>query len=152
MTGIAEAVFARALSGSVAQRKVSTDLAAGQLGERPADAAQFTEDVRQALYASKIVAYSQGFNQIQAGSAEYSWDVTPGDLATIWRGGCIIRAKFLDRIKDAFGTDPHLVAHPGSAGLLRRAHLRAGGHAGPVPHAVERRPQRSVGVAHRFWR
>ncbi|MEO8814571.1 MAG: NADP-dependent phosphogluconate dehydrogenase [Mycobacterium sp.] len=110
VTGIAEAVFARALSGSVAQRKVSTDLAAGQLGERPADAAQFTEDVRQALYASKIVAYSQGFNQIQAGSAEYGWDVTPGDLATIWRGGCIIRAKFLNRIKDAFGADPNLVS------------------------------------------
>jgi 6-phosphogluconate dehydrogenase len=64
--------------------------------------------VRQALYASKIVAYAQGFNQIQAGSAEYDWGITPGDLATIWRGGCIIRAKFLNRIKEAFDEDPNL--------------------------------------------
>ncbi|MCV7000624.1 NADP-dependent phosphogluconate dehydrogenase [Mycolicibacterium alvei] len=106
VTGIAEAVFARALSGSVPQRKATVGLASGGLGTAPADAAQFTEDVRQALYASKIVAYAQGFNQIQAGSAEYNWNVTPGDLATIWRGGCIIRAKFLNRIKDAFDEDP----------------------------------------------
>ncbi|CAJ1503502.1 NADP-dependent phosphogluconate dehydrogenase [[Mycobacterium] holstebronense] len=110
VTGIAEAVFARALSGSVPQRRAAVGLAAGSLGERPADAARFTEDVRQALYASKIVAYAQGFNQIQAGSAEYGWNVTPGDLATIWRGGCIIRAKFLNRIKEAFDTDADLVS------------------------------------------
>jgi 6-phosphogluconate dehydrogenase len=110
VTGIAEAVFARALSGSVPQRRAAAGLASGELGERPADAARFTEDVRQALYASKIVAYAQGFNQIQAGSAEYGWNVTPGDLATIWRGGCIIRAKFLNRIKEAFDADADLVS------------------------------------------
>ncbi|CAJ1586626.1 NADP-dependent phosphogluconate dehydrogenase [[Mycobacterium] wendilense] len=108
VTGIAEAVFARALSGSVAQRQATTGLAAGNLGEKPNDAQQFTEDVRRALYASKIIAYAQGFNQIQAGSAEYGWNITPGDLATIWRGGCIIRAKFLNRIKDAFDAEPNL--------------------------------------------
>jgi 6-phosphogluconate dehydrogenase len=108
VTGIAEAVFARALSGSVTQRKATTGLASGDLGEKPSDAEKFTEDVRQALYASKIVAYAQGFNQIQAGSAEYDWGITPGDLATIWRGGCIIRAKFLNRIKEAFDEDPDL--------------------------------------------
>lgn len=108
VTGIAEAVFARALSGSVTQRRATTGLASGELGERPRDADQFIEDVRQALYASKIIAYAQGFNQIQAGSSEYSWGVTPGDLATIWRGGCIIRAKFLNRIKDAFDENPDL--------------------------------------------
>ncbi|WP_066897636.1 NADP-dependent phosphogluconate dehydrogenase [Mycolicibacterium houstonense] len=108
VTGIAEAVFARALSGSVPQRKATVGLASGELGTAPADTAQFTEDVRQALYASKIVAYAQGFNQIQAGSAEYGWNVTPGDLATIWRGGCIIRAKFLNRIKEAFDAEPDL--------------------------------------------
>ncbi|AEF35938.1 MULTISPECIES: NADP-dependent phosphogluconate dehydrogenase [Mycobacteriaceae] len=110
VTGIAEAVFARALSGSVPQRRAAAGLAAGALGDRPSDAARFTEDVRRALYASKIVAYAQGFNQIQAGSAEHGWNVTPGDLATIWRGGCIIRAKFLNRIKEAFDTDPDLVS------------------------------------------
>ncbi|MGB3322247.1 MAG: NADP-dependent phosphogluconate dehydrogenase [Mycolicibacterium fortuitum] len=108
VTGIAEAVFARALSGSVAQRKATTGLASGHLGAKPTDAKQFTEDVRQALYASKIIAYAQGFNQIQAGSAEYDWNLTPGDLATIWRGGCIIRAKFLNRIKEAFDAEPEL--------------------------------------------
>jgi 6-phosphogluconate dehydrogenase len=108
VTGIAEAVFARALSGSVAQRRVTTGLKSGGLSEKPSDPAKFTEDVRQALYASKIIAYAQGFNQIQAGSAEYGWDITPGDLATIWRGGAIIRAKFLDRIKEAFDENPEL--------------------------------------------
>ncbi|MEE6167830.1 NADP-dependent phosphogluconate dehydrogenase, partial [Mycolicibacterium sp. 120322] len=108
VTGIAEAVFARALSGSVPQRKATVGLASGQLGDQPTDSTQFIEGVRQALYASKIVAYAQGFNQIQAGSAEYNWNVTPGDLATIWRGGCIIRAKFLNRIKDAFDEEPEL--------------------------------------------
>lgn len=108
VTGIAEAVFARALSGSVPQRRAAAGLASGTLGQRPTDATQFVTDVRQALYASKIIAYAQGFNQIQAGSQEYDWSITPGVLATIWRGGCIIRAKFLNRIKEAFDADPDL--------------------------------------------
>lgn len=108
VTGIAEAVFARALSGSRGQRAAATGLAAGELAAKPTDIAGFTEDIRQALYASKVVAYAQGFDQIAAGSAEYGWDLTPGDLATIWRGGCIIRARFLNRIKEAYETDPAL--------------------------------------------
>lgn len=108
VTGIAEAVFARALSGSRAQRRAAQGLAAGTLADKPADAAQFTEDIRRALYASKIVAYAQGFDQIAAGSAEYGWDLRPGDLATIWRGGCIIRARFLNRIKEAYEQNPEL--------------------------------------------
>ena len=108
VTGIAEAVFARALSGSVAQRRAAVGMSSGELGEKPTDAKLFTDDVRKALYASKIVAYAQGFNQIQAGSVEYEWNITPGDLATIWRGGCIIRAKFLNRIKEAFDENPDL--------------------------------------------
>ena len=93
---------------AAARVKATTGLASGTLGGKPNNAETFTEAVRQALYASKIVAYAQGFNQIQAGSAEYDWGITPGDLATIWRGGCIIRAKFLNRIKDAFDEDPNL--------------------------------------------
>ncbi|QLY33410.1 NADP-dependent phosphogluconate dehydrogenase [Nocardia huaxiensis] len=108
VTGIAEAVFARALSGSRAQRKAAQGLASGTLAEKPTDVAQFTEDIRQALYASKIVAYAQGFDQIAAGSAEYDWNLHPGDLATIWRGGCIIRARFLNRIKEAYEANPEL--------------------------------------------
>ncbi|NLF91304.1 MAG: NADP-dependent phosphogluconate dehydrogenase, partial [Corynebacterium marinum] len=108
VTGIAEAVFARALSGSRAQRKAAVGLASGTLAAKPTDVEQFTEDIRQALYASKVVAYAQGFDQIAAGSAEYGWDLRPGDLATIWRGGCIIRARFLNRIKEAYEQDPTL--------------------------------------------
>nr|WP_040790604.1 NADP-dependent phosphogluconate dehydrogenase [Nocardia paucivorans] len=108
VTGIAEAVFARALSGSRAQRRVAGGLASGTLAAKPTDVAQFTEDIRQALYASKVVAYAQGFDQIAAGSAEYGWNLRPGDLATIWRGGCIIRARFLNRIKEAYEAEPEL--------------------------------------------
>ncbi|AHD19977.1 6-phosphogluconate dehydrogenase [Rhodococcus pyridinivorans SB3094] len=108
VTGIAEAVFARALSGSRDQRAAARGLAAGNLGAAPTDAAQFTEDIRAALYASKIVAYAQGFDQIAAGSAEYGWNVDRAALATIWRGGCIIRAQFLNRIKEAYDADPAL--------------------------------------------
>ncbi|MFI8566007.1 NADP-dependent phosphogluconate dehydrogenase [Rhodococcus sp. NPDC078407] len=108
VTGIAEAVFARALSGSRAQRKAAVGLASGTLADKPTDEEQFTHDISRALYASKIVAYAQGFDQIAAGSAEYDWNLHPGDLATIWRGGCIIRARFLDRIKDAYDDNAEL--------------------------------------------
>lgn len=109
VTGIAEATFARALSGSVPQRAAG---AAALPGEAPAweitDKAQFIEDVRRALYASKVVAYSQGFDQIAAASEEYDWNIDRGAMARIWRGGCIIRAKFLDRITEAYEREPNL--------------------------------------------
>lgn len=110
VTGIGEAVFARALSSALDQRAAARGLPAGRLGEAPADRDAFVEQVRRALYASKIVAYSQGFDEINAGAAEYGWDIDRGALATIWRGGCIIRARFLDRIKDAYDRDPALPA------------------------------------------
>tara|TARA_R110002073_G_scaffold335780_3_gene528894 strand:- start:2035 stop:3516 length:1482 start_codon:yes stop_codon:yes gene_type:complete len=75
----------------------------------------FIEAVRQALYASKIVSYAQGFVQLQAASAEHKWDLNYGDCALLWRGGCIIRAVFLDRIKEAFDENPNLenlLLHP----------------------------------------
>ncbi|MFC8529775.1 NADP-dependent phosphogluconate dehydrogenase [Nocardia sp. NPDC057227] len=108
VTGIAEAVFARAISGSRAQRKAAQGLASGTLADKPTDAETFTEDIRRALYASKVIAYAQGFDQIAAGSAEYGWNLTPGDLARIWRGGCIIRARFLNRITEAYDRNPEL--------------------------------------------
>ncbi len=109
VSGIAEAVFARSLSGHAELREAARDLR-GPSGSRlsSVDADGFVTDVEQALYASKIVAYAQGFNQIQAGSAEYEWNIDLGSVATIWRGGCIIRAKFLDRIRAAYAADPHL--------------------------------------------
>ena len=72
------------------------------------DRENFVEAVRQALYASKIVSYAQGFVQLQAASAEHEWELDYGHAALLWRGGCIIRAQFLDRIKDAFDSDANL--------------------------------------------
>ncbi|WP_326613630.1 NADP-dependent phosphogluconate dehydrogenase [Streptomyces scopuliridis] len=109
VSGIAEAVFARSLSGHAALREASRTLpgpTAAPLGET--DAARFADQVEQALYASKIVSYTQGFHQIQAGSEEYGWNIDLGSVAAIWRAGCIIRAAFLDRIRGAFDTQPDL--------------------------------------------
>ena len=112
VTGIGEAVFARALSGATNQRQATIgNLPSGTLttlAELGVDRDTFIEDVRRALYASKLVAYAQGFDEITAGSADHNWNVDPRDLATIWRGGCIIRAKFLNRIVEAYNANPEL--------------------------------------------
>ncbi|BDM70206.1 6-phosphogluconate dehydrogenase, decarboxylating [Streptomyces nigrescens] len=103
VSGIAEAVFARSLSGHADLRDASQGLP-GPSGRRLGGSAaeSFTDDVEQALYASKIVAYAQGVHQIQAGSQEYGWGIDPGAVAKIWRGGCIIRARFLNRITETY--------------------------------------------------
>ena len=109
ITGIAEATFARSLSGHADQRRAARE--AFGTGLTPLDITDrdgFVEDVRRALYASKVVAYAQGFDQIEAGSEEYGWNVNRGMMATIWRGGCIIRARFLDRIRTAYDENPGL--------------------------------------------
>lgn len=109
ITGIAEATFARSLSGHAEQRAAARGVFGSDLGPwTSADRAGFVDDVRKALYASKVVAYAQGFDQIQAGSEEYDWNIDRGAMATIWRGGCIIRAKFLNRIREAYDRDPGL--------------------------------------------
>ncbi|UQS21381.1 NADP-dependent phosphogluconate dehydrogenase [Amycolatopsis thermalba] len=109
ISGIAEAVFARSLSGSADLRAASRGLPGPTRAPLTGAAAEtFADDVERALYASKIVAYAQGFNQIQAGGAEYGWDIDLGALAAIWRGGCIIRAKFLDDIRAAYAAEPGL--------------------------------------------
>jgi 6-phosphogluconate dehydrogenase len=106
LTGITEAVFARMLSSQKAQRVRASGILAGpRAAKAPAG---LIDDVEEALYASKIVAYAQGFEHLAAGSHEYSWNLDLGGLATIWRGGCIIRAKFLGRIKDAYEQTPDL--------------------------------------------
>src|SRR4051812_22893934 len=109
ITGIAEATFARALSSSVPQREAARGTLPGADARWAiTDRDAFVEDVRLALYASKVVAYSQGFDQIAAASAENDWDIDRGAMARIWRGGCIIRARFLNRITEAYERDPHL--------------------------------------------
>jgi 6-phosphogluconate dehydrogenase len=109
ITSIAEATLARSLSAHVAQRESARTVFGAETAALGIDdPAAFTEDVRRALYASKVVAYAQGFDQIAAGSAEYGWGIDRGAMATIWRGGCIIRARFLDRIRAAYDQDPAL--------------------------------------------
>jgi 6-phosphogluconate dehydrogenase len=110
VSGIAEAVFARSLSSKPAQRTAAAGLPGPAESWTVDDPDAFIEDVRLALYASKIIAYSQGFDEIVAGAEEYGWDIHKGDIAKIWRGGCIIRAQFLNRITDAYAEDPALVA------------------------------------------
>ena len=106
VSGIAEAVFARSLSGHADLRRAARNLP----GPRPAatQAADFADQVEQALYASKLVSYAQGWNMMDVGSREYDWHIDLGQMATIWRGGCIIRAAFLDRIRAAYQANPAL--------------------------------------------
>ncbi len=102
VSGIAEAVFARGLSSASAQRAGAKNLPGPTDAFEVRDVGGFIEDVREALYASKIVAYAQGLDEIVAGATQYNWDIDLGAVARIWRGGCIIRAAFLNRITEAY--------------------------------------------------
>jgi 6-phosphogluconate dehydrogenase len=112
-TLVTMAVFARALSAQKEARvRASKVLGGPARGANPAfegsvrellgEPGKFVESVRQALYASKIISYAQGFVQLMEASREHGWGLDYGECAMLWRGGCIIRAQFLDRIKEAF--------------------------------------------------
>ena len=109
LTLIGEAVFARFLSALKDERVAAAKELAGQ---RPAifggDRQSFLDDIGQALYAAKIISYTQGYMLFRAASAEYGWDLNYGGIALMWRGGCIIRAAFLDKIQEAYGRNPNL--------------------------------------------
>ncbi|WP_146591111.1 decarboxylating NADP(+)-dependent phosphogluconate dehydrogenase [Posidoniimonas polymericola] len=107
-TLVTEAVYARGLSARKDERVKASKVLKGPSPKYDGDKKQFIEQVRQALYASKIVSYAQGFVQLQAAAAEHDWPLNYGDCAMLWRGGCIIRAVFLDRIKEAFDKEPNL--------------------------------------------
>ena len=120
VTAITEAVYARSLSAQRAMRlEMDQKTAHPALEKRKPETAEI-DAVRDALYASKIIAYAQGFEQMSVASAQFHWDLKLGDLATIWRGGCIIRARFLDRIKEAYDRNPKL------ANLLLDDYFRQG--------------------------
>ena len=122
ITSIAEATFARALSGHADEREAARAAFGTAVSPQVSDRDAFVEDVRRALYASKVVAYAQGFDQIGAGSEEYGWGIDRGTMATIWRGGCIIRARFLDRIREAYDENaelPSLLVAPYFAAAVR---------------------------------
>jgi 6-phosphogluconate dehydrogenase len=99
---IAEAVFARTLSAIKEERLEASKNLVGPKIKFEGNKDKFVEMIRQALYASKICSYAQGFHLMRAASAEYKWDLNYGNIAMLWRGGCIIRAQFLDNIKQAF--------------------------------------------------
>ncbi len=107
-TLVTEAVYARALSAMKEARLRASRILGGPSGRYTGDRQQFIEQVRQALYASKICSYAQGFVQLRAAAAEYQWPLDYGAISLLWRGGCIIRAVFLERIKEAFDADPNL--------------------------------------------
>jgi 6-phosphogluconate dehydrogenase len=105
VTAITEAVFARSLSALKADRQIAARTLIGPNGGGAPAPASLVDDVRSALYASKIVAYAQGFEEMQAASTENRWDLQLGAIARIWRGGCIIRARFLNRITEAYAAE-----------------------------------------------
>jgi 6-phosphogluconate dehydrogenase len=108
LTLIGEAVFARCLSALKNERvKASKVLRAPRVTFK-GDKKKFVEDIRKALYASKIVSYAQGYQLMRAAAAEYGWNLNYGGVALMWRGGCIIRSVFLGKIKKAFEKNPNL--------------------------------------------
>jgi len=107
-TLVTEAVYARSLSALKEERVRAGKVLPGPSGRFQGDAKEFVEAVRQALYASKICSYAQGFVQLQAAAKEHNWPLDYGSIALLWRGGCIIRAQFLERIKEAFDADKNL--------------------------------------------
>jgi 6-phosphogluconate dehydrogenase len=106
VSGIAEAVFARSLSGHADLRRAARGLPGPTI--TAAEAAAFADQIEQALYASKLVSYAQGWHMMAVGSQEYDWNLDLGQIAVIWRGGCIIRAAFLDRIRAAYENNAEL--------------------------------------------
>ncbi|WP_428909025.1 NADP-dependent phosphogluconate dehydrogenase [Niallia sp. Krafla_26] len=106
---ITESVYARFISAMKEERVAASKILKGpDAKEFSGDKQAFIESVRKALYMSKICSYAQGFAQMRAASEEYNWDLQYGDIAMIFRGGCIIRAQFLQKIKDAYDQDPGL--------------------------------------------
>ena len=108
LTLVTEAVFARCLSALKEERVDASKVLAGPGKSFDGDKKQMIDDLRQALYASKIVSYAQGYQLMRAAAAEYTWNLNYGGIALMWRGGCIIRSAFLGKIKEAFDKNPEL--------------------------------------------
>ena len=109
LTLIGEAVFARCLSALKEERLDASKILSGPAAEFKGDKETFIDDLRQALYASKIISYAQGYQLMRAAAKEYGWNLNYGGIALMWRGGCIIRSVFLGKIKEAFDRKPDLV-------------------------------------------
>jgi 6-phosphogluconate dehydrogenase len=109
LTLIGEAVFARCLSSLKDERVAASKILAGPAKTYKGDKTKMIEDLRKALYASKIVSYAQGYQLMRSVAKESGWNLNYGGIALMWRGGCIIRSAFLGKIKDAFKKNPELV-------------------------------------------
>ena len=106
---IAEAVYARCISVLKKERVLASKILKGPLNSSfNGNAKEFIESIRKALYASKICSYAQGFSMMRASAVEYGWDLDFGNIALIFRGGCIIRARFLNKIKEAYDNNHEL--------------------------------------------
>jgi 6-phosphogluconate dehydrogenase len=108
ITLITEAVYARCISALKEERVAAARKLKGPRRAVTGERAPLIEDIRLALYASKIVSYAQGYMLMRAAAKEYHWNLNYGGVALMWRGGCIIRSRFLGRIKEAFDSDPNL--------------------------------------------
>jgi len=109
LTLIGEAVFARCLSSLKDERVEASKILGGDTKKFDGDKKALIDDLRQALYASKIISYAQGYQLMRASAQEHGWTLNNGGIALMWRGGCIIRSAFLDKIKEAFEVNPDLV-------------------------------------------
>jgi 6-phosphogluconate dehydrogenase len=108
LTLIGESVFARCLSALKEERVEASKVLSGPVPSYAGDRAMFVNDIKRALYASKIVSYAQGYTLMREAAKEYGWELNYGNIALLWRGGCIIRSAFLSKIKDAFENNPGL--------------------------------------------
>ncbi len=108
LTLIGEAVFARCLSAAKEERVAASKVLTGPEVKFTGDKERLIEDIRKALYASKIISYAQGYTLMRTAAETYGWNLNYGGIALMWRGGCIIRSAFLGKIKEAFDEDPAL--------------------------------------------
>jgi 6-phosphogluconate dehydrogenase len=108
VTMIIEAVLGRSLSALKEERLAAARVLTGPQEKFTGDRQAFVSDLQEAVYASKVISYTQGYMLMQAAAREYQWNLNLGGIATMWRGGCIIRSAFLGRIKEAFDSNPKL--------------------------------------------
>ncbi len=108
MTLVGEAVFSRCLSALKSERVAASKVLGGPCLKFDGDKKAFVDDIRKALYASKIISYAQGYMLLREAAKEYKWNLNYGGIALMWRGGCIIRSRFLGKIRDAFDKTPDL--------------------------------------------
>ena len=108
MTLVTEAVFSRVVSSLKDERVAASQILSGPASKFDGDKGSFVDDIGRAIYASKIVSYAQGYMLMREAAAEYQWHINYGGVALMWRGGCIIRSRFLGKIRDAFAKNPDL--------------------------------------------